>query len=289
MRLIVFILFSLSFCSIKLSASPISAVVAADVLNDYQQYLAGRSPESISFYGGKGTRRDVVETVLFVQALRLGGCQQSIEIAASRGYDRILKELKVGTYTASAALNWQSDAEAMSDSFWITEPIIQDGEFAVGLFTTPDNQKALAAKNLSDLRQMSAITGESWLPDQKVLQELGIKTVHKTNYWIQQAYMLRAHRADFVLSAFQSTPNLHIVVDGIELVPIPNMRVLIRGNRVWVVSKRVENSEAIFHCLQQGIKQLKAESRIKRAFQETGFYDTRVEAWPVLNPMSQTQ
>ena len=217
---------------------PASIKVAADedVIQDYRRFLAGRDPRSIRDFGGPFTRRDVVEIALLYQALAAGGYQGSIQLVSDKSYLRILRSTQMGNYLMSAPLVWYSDVASASDALWISEPLVREGEFVAGIYTSPKNQAALAATSRKQLHRLRAVSNKHWREDVSALKELGVQQIYYSTYWVQMARMVLAGRADITLAPFQNSPDLSLDVHGQKLVPIPGVKVSIKGSRFCALS-----------------------------------------------------
>ena len=265
---------------------PLAISIYHDIYEDYQRFVRGRDIASINYYGGSGARRDVVEVVLLQQALLLGGFTDPVVLHDEQSYLRTLRQIADGELISSGALVWYSDILDRPDLFHISQPIVGEGEFIVGIYTTRDNQAALAAQTLAQLQQLRAVTSPQWHEDAATLKELGIKQIYFASDWLHIVRMLTAGRADFTLAPFQPTNGMKVVLDELELVPVEGIKVALSGSRHWPVSRKHPRGEEYYQALQKGITILKQDGRIKRALQESGFYNSHVADWTLLNPQA---
>jgi len=262
----------------------ITAAVDEDIIPDYQLFVGDRDPITIDFFGGPGARRDVIEIVLLQQALHLGGFQAKIVFRPERSYLRIIKLIADGEVPISATLKWRDDIKPYSAQLYKSSAVVKDGEFIAGLYTRPDNTKALAARSLDKLRELSAASNSHWKADVATLKQLGIQRIYYSTYWGQIVRMVVAGRADVTLAPFQSNPGMKVLFEDSELAPIPGVKVALRGSRHWTVSKRHPQGEEIFTALEKGIALLEQKDIIKRAYEESGFFHEGVKNWTLLNP-----
>ena len=266
------------------AANIITAAADEDIIADYQLFVGDRDPLTINYYGGTGARRDVIELVLLQQALHLGGYKGRVIFRPENSYLRILKLIKDGQIPVSGALMWRSDIKSDKDSFFITSALVDEGEFIAGLYTRNTHQRALAATTREQISHLSAASNNHWKADVATLKSLGVKKIHYSTYWVQIVRMVVAGRADFTLAPFQPNPEMKVVVDNLELVPIPGVKVGLPGSRHWPVSKKHPQGEAIFAALQKGIALLEQKNIIQRAYEECGFFHPQVKNWTLLNP-----
>jgi hypothetical protein len=267
-----------------LAAAESIIAVNEDILPDYYRFLEGRQPDAINYYGGPGARRDVIELVLLQQALHLGGFAQPVRLQAEQSYLRSLRDIADGRFITSAGLAWQSDIANQPDAFYMTHALVKDGEFLVGVYTTPGNRKALAAGQQSDISRLTAITSSQWKTDIKTLAELGIHHPLFSPNWVNMVRMLAAGRADILLAPFQQTPDMSITVNGITLVPIPGVKVALAGSRHWPVSRKHPDGLAFYQALEKGLTKLEERGLVRQAYSDCGFFHPAIADWRQLNP-----
>jgi hypothetical protein len=262
----------------------IVAAVDEDIIADYQLFVGERDPLLIDYFGGPGARRDVIEIVLLQQALDLGGFKEKVTLRPENSYLRILKLVADGQVALSGALMWREDIKPYATHLFKTKAVVKEGEFIAGLYTRSDNQRALQANTLEKVRHLSAASNNHWNADVKTLDKLGIKKIQFSTYWVQIVRMVVANRADFTLAPFQVNPDMKVIVDDLELVPIPGIKVALPGSRHWPVSKIHPHGEEIFNALVRGIEILEQKKIIQRAYEECGFFHPQVNGWKLLNP-----
>jgi len=263
------------------ASKPVPLSLDADILQDYQQFLRGRTVTEIQTYSGKGARRDVIEVILAMQALALGGYKKTIEFIPEHSYRRILFKVGRGETAMSAPLVWLEDASYGAN--FITESVIREGEFVVGLYTRVENRKALQVKNSRDLAQLTAVSTRQWRSDWRTLQNMGFRYVYDTLLWSRMVKMVWAGRVDMTLAPFQPNTSMTLNSEGLKLIPVPNIKVALSGSRHWVTSRKHVEGRALFVALDKGIKVLRRKGQIHRAYTESGFFDPRVKEWKVIN------
>lgn len=266
------------------AGNTITAAVDEDIIADYQLFIGNRDPITVSYFGGAGARRDVIELVLLQQALHLGGFKGKVVLRPENSYLRILKLIKDGQIPLSGALMWRDDIKPYSDYLFKTKAVVKEGEFIAGLYTYAANSRALSARTPKQISQLSAASNDHWKADIDTLKSLGIKKIHYATYWVQIVRMVVAGRADVTLAPFQVNPEMKVMVDGLELVPIPGVKAALPGSRHWPVSKSHPQGEEIFNALVRGIEELEKRNIIQRAYEECGFFHSEISSWALLNP-----
>lgn len=267
--------------SLGLSAAAV-IVVDDDVLIDYTKFISNKDPISIDTYAGANSRRDVVELLLFIQMLDAGGFAHKIKLHHEHSYRRMLAMVASGEVLAYGTPAWSGDLVGSEQRYWYSEEMVSADQFVVGAYTSADNNHALAisAKNIN---QLSAVTSKQWRVDWNVLKNLKIKNLYSATNFPNMLKMVGAQRADFTLSPFYPSADMSIRQGNITLVPIPNIRISMKEGRRWAVSKVHPMSEDMQAALEKGMAIFRQQGTITRAYTESGFFDSRVSEWPVIN------
>jgi len=253
--------------------------IYSDILADYDSFLNGRNPIDISDYSGPNSRRDVIEVVIFQQALALGGLDASLEMVVIPTYLRTQTEIREGSVAATTTTLWLNELEQIKDDIYITEALVEEGMFEAGLYTSSKNQIALSAQNLQDVQRLTAVSNKNWKADWKTLQNLNLKSVIHTQHWEVMVKIVDQMRADLLLAPFQSTKDMHLSVGDVLLKPIPGMKVGLSGSRHFAVSKHHPLGQTVFDALTKGLRILRANGTIKKAYTESGFFNQTAKGW----------
>lgn len=223
--------------------------------------------------------RVVTEFFILCQALKIGGVSPTFSFLGYPNYSRMLTEAKSGKFLMMAFAPWTKDAD--DTLFYISDEVLRVGEFEVGLFVLPTNKALLNVQTIDELRQFIAISNQNWVVDWGTLEHMKIYT-HSVSKYDRMFKMVEAKHGDFMLNAFSSLPDMSRTVEGIKLVPIPNIKIGLKGSRRFFVHKNTPNSELIFDALQKGLKELRNQGLIRKRYEETGFYHPDVKEWKLL-------
>lgn len=285
MPLVLICLLFITFTAINTSARPtIKVITDEDNYPDYQLFVNTKDVQNIKYYGGPGARRDVVEIVLFQQALFLGGLDANIQIVTDTSYRRTLRTIETGEVLASGSSIWEEDIDEYKKKMWKSHVLIREKEFVAGFYTSPKNQVALSAKNSEDILKLKIVSNPHWIVDWNTIIQLGFEKPFKSLYWPQMVRMVSFGRADITLAPFQPTKNMEIMFGGHTLVPIQNLKVALTGTRHWAVSKQHPRGAQAFDALQKGIVIMRKNNTLVRAYSECGFFHDAVKNWPLLRP-----
>ncbi|NTS75693.1 hypothetical protein HR060_02330 [Catenovulum sp. SM1970] len=261
----------------------ITLTIQPDVYQDYIRFLDGRSPLDIKDFSEPFNRRDIADAIIFQQALALGGANFDIEFVLGNYYARNLKMLKKGLLSATLDSVWQQDLKNIQDHVYVTDAIIEKGEYEAGLYTSNKNIHTLNAKSLADVQKLKAIVNQNWKVDIQTLQSMGVGSITMDGHWTTIVTAVDRQLVDFVLAPFQQSEDLSFYInEKISLVPIPNIKVTLQGSRHFVVSKHHEYSEILFPAINKGLAELKANGKVRQAYTQAGFFNDRVKDWKTI-------
>jgi len=243
--------------------------------------MNNRRLDQITSFASPHASRNVVSLVLIQKALHLGGLEDvEFEFHVVPNSERERIEVKNGRVVLGSQDFWDAD---FNDTVYKTDPVVHDGTFEKGLYTHPSNTHMLSLRDRESLKDHSAVIVGTWKGDIAALRALGVRHIHDV-YEIQAvAKFLSLRRADFTLLEFSSKPDMSVSISGVSLVPVPGIKVVLPGNRCWMVSRKHPQGEQVFKALNIGLKMLWQDGTIKKAFTESGFFQKRVKGWRVIN------
>jgi hypothetical protein len=160
--------------------------------------------------------------------------------------------------------------------------LVLDGEFEAGLYTLPDHPAQHQAIERPSLSHWTALCNRNWSADWAALQRLSLKEVQHVSSWPVMVRMLAARRADLVLAPFSSKPDLAIHAEGVTLLPIPGIKVALPGSRHFVMAAQHAMFSAFRDSLDAGIAARRADGRLRRAYEDSGFFSARARKWRLL-------
>lgn len=280
-----YILMILILISITINAKEndnLKIIIEKNVLKDYKKFIQNDNPLNVIDFNKPGSRRSVVDFILFQQALFLGGYKTKYEFIVSPTSLRKLILVKEAKGITSSTSLWLYNLEKYKDNIYISHPVIRNNEFEAGLYTLSTNKKILNSKNLNDIQELTAISNKNWVPDWETLESLKLKRLISTLKWKQMTRMIKAKRGDFLLAPFQQTSDLSFETEGVKFLPIPNLKVGLKGSRHFAISKKYKNSKEILKSLNIGLKILIEKGTIKKAYTESGFFNKKVKKWKIL-------
>ena len=259
--------------------APIQAAVPADVMADYVRFLNRRDPLALSDFSGPHSRRDVVEVVLLHQALALGGWARPLEFVDMPSGERLLREISTGRLICSATTYWAQDIAGAGQGVMLSRPMVQMGEFEAGLYTVESNRRAMSARSLADVQGLSVLSNRNWVVDWTTLEQLGISRRQHVTNWELMPRMVEAGRADLLLAPFQATPDLSLTVGKVRLLPIPGLKISLRGTRHYLLAREHPHGFGLRSALDIGLQRLQQQGVVRKAYTQSGFFNAKTASW----------
>ena len=278
MLLIFFTIFSLSY------GVNVTIVTQPDVYNDYLKFLDKRDPLSITDYSGPYSRRDVVELVMVLQALKRGQLKDfKYKIITSPTDRRDIAFLEKGDADVRGTSIWDNEINSFPNTLYKSVPVIKNGEFEAGFYTIIQNAKALNSKSLDDIKKLSIVSSKLWTIDWKTLTNLNIPDLQDVAKWESMVNLVKNKRADILLAPFQPTDDMSFEAEDTIFYPIKNLKISLDGTRHIPVSKTSKNGKIIFEALNKGLMLMEKDGTIKKIYTDSGFFNGKVKTWKKVN------
>lgn len=270
--------FFLSVMALTAQAETVKVFIPPDVLNDYQAFLNGRSPIEIDDFSGQSARRDVVEVVLFQQALAQTSHRWQIQFVEQPDYGAMLTGLEAGEAIASVTSLWRKDLTARFDALYMTTAVIERGQFEAGFYTHSDNDTAQQSRTNREIQSLKGVSSRSWVIDWKTLENFGA-TVSHADTWGDMVSQVMKGEQDYLLAPFQPTDDLRLELDEGVLRPIPNVKIALMGTRHFAVSRNHPLGWEFNTSLHRGLMALKKDGVVVRAYEDSGFLNAQAKDW----------
>ncbi len=251
------------------------------IVENFAKWTSKQDCTSIKSFDSPYANRGTVEVILICQALEAGGYKTTIKLAELPNYTRSIVEVKKGKFPIAAESVW--DTDSYRGGYFITDPVIQDGEFQKGIYALPESA-VLKVKNIQELRPFVAVTPRNWVVDWKTVEDFKLSTQARDVQTKENIFrLLGSKRVDFTLLEFSNSADLMHEFTGVRLMPAQGIKVTLKGARRFVVSQAYPGAPEIFAALQRGIKILRANGTISRAFKESGFFNQQTQNWHSIN------
>ena len=224
--------------------------------------------------------RDLVDVILLNQALYYGECNCQLEYFDNSVYGRNIELLKSGEFAMSADTLWLSDINRHPDFLLSSEPVINNGEYDVGLYTSENNNKALNAKNLADISRLTAISNRFWTADWQAINQLKPSKLAHIESFPNMKRLVKSEIADYTLMHFRIKDNQ---LNYENLTPIPNVKAVLWDSRHFALSRHFAHSHTLSEAINKGLQYLFAKNIIRPAYQAVGINHPITEGWTILN------
>lgn len=264
------------------SKPKVEITIESDIYHYAQAIIQDRPIASITHFKHKTVQRDVVEFILIQQALLLGGLEIEFDFKLGNYDARNIILLEKGLLLMSFDSVWLSQATAMSDAVYISEPVINKGQYMAGLFTAKGNEALHKVAQQQHLHDVSIVSSHDWPVDWQTLQTLQPKSLLHESDWISMAKMVSRGWVDAMLVPFNTSFPFEYTGEGYHLVAVPNIKVALNDSRHFLVSKKHPLGAQTFAALQKGLAILKESGQIEKAYIDAGFLNPLVKDWPVI-------
>jgi hypothetical protein len=101
--------------------------------------------------------------------------------------------------------------------------------------------------------------------------------------WLSMAKLVSLGWIDAMLAPFTQNYPFSYQGTNYNIVAIEGVKVALDDSRHFVVSKKHPYGKETYIALQKGLKILREQGVIKRAFQQSGFFNEHVKDWTTLN------
>lgn len=253
-------------------------MVPPDDLVGYRQLLNGRLVTAVNDYGGTHSRRNVVELVLVMQALLNAEPDLPISFAVEENYQRIIRSVSNGTVTLAGTSIWTDDTKEYRKNLYISQAIIDDGGFVVGIYQNSLSEP-LNIASTDDFRQLTAVSNRNWPVDWALLKKLPLRELEHSRNWDLMAKMVLKGRADFLLAPLSNASDMSITVDDGTLIPVDGALVVLPGSRHIAVSRLHPLGDMAYSMLELGLHALHEKGSVRKAYEQSGFMNVKASAW----------
>lgn len=266
---------------------PIATVdipIETSVYDDYRRFVGTRSVYDIQSFSHAGTRRDVVDMVLVQQALQLGGYPLNFNFIPSDSSARSTQLFVRGEVLISVDSVWGQTAHQLNPHVYISSAVIERGEYVAAIFTSPQNKKTRAIRQLSDFTGLTAVSSRAYAEDWQILEHLPLRELRDEYNWSSMAILVSRGWVDFMLAPFPQHRPFGYRAPGIELVAVEGVKVLLDDSRHFIVAKKHPLAEPVFAALQRGLLILRQQGVLTRAYRDCGFFNPEISHWTLLRP-----
>lgn len=280
----IYLTFVLFLTCFQASAKQIVISVESDILEMSNVFLDGQTPADFKDFSGENCQRDIVEFIMVQKALSVGGFKHRFRFVPGNFDARNSRLLLDGSLLLSFDTLWLSFVEQHRDKLYISDPMIRNGEFTAGVYTSLKNQKSIKLRTIEDFRKLTVVSSSDWHVDWQTLSEIKPRQLIDEEDWISMAKLVSKGWVDVMLVSFNNSKPFVYEGPAYKLRAIEGVKVALKDSRHYVVSKQHPMSGDTFSALQTGLKKLRENGEITKAYQECGFLNKTVKNWTLLNP-----
>jgi hypothetical protein len=267
----------------EIDNSTITIAIQDDIKQLYFEFLDNRNILDITDYSSLKASRDVVEHVLLVKAIRLGGFQLPINYIQVDHPPRRIKLMKQGAIHLSATPLWLNEIKQFEHKLHISSAVLEAGRAEAGLYTHSDNVDVLSVKQPAELVKLIAVSNQNWQHDWQILKQLNFNGMYHTGKYTTMLDMLYKGRADVMLGPFNNSDDLSFKHNGQTYLPIQNLKVIMPDSRHFPVARFTAQSQPLIKALEKGLLILKETGEIEKAYRQSGYVNEKVISWQVIN------
>ena len=253
--------------------------VSSLIADSLTKWTSQTHVRDIDRYDSPYANRPTVDLVLQLQALYASGLDFDYELNVQPNHGRAMIEVVQGYADLTGETVWDSEIAEKHESLLKSETIIRSGEFEKGIYALPGNDRVRNMASPAALREFVGATVFNWFLDIKALENMGARRIERASKIENVFQTIQQGRADFTLLEFASSPDLAVENNGVRLLPVPNFKVALPGSRSWIISKSSRHAQRLADAFRDGIRVLRDEGRIERAFRESGFFNVKVARW----------
>lgn len=266
-------------------AQPMGALrvgVPHAVADDFVRFLAQRDVASLERFDGAHSRREVMELAWLLREIKRQPQAPDTQLVRMDSYERLLFALRDGDIDAIGISAWLADLDTLGSGAVTASPaLLRNGEFVVGIYTSPRNEPAMRARQLDHLRSLRFVCNSDWRLDWNTLRRLGIAPRFDVKTWNQMVALVDAGQADAMLAPIQTgTDSMALQLDGKTLVPIQGLAVALNGTR-HLASARTAQGKWLNAKVFPAIASQAQSGALRKAYEECGFHNPRTRSWTI--------
>jgi len=278
--------FWLTSCTVIASGDIKAAVLKDENFHErYLEALAGRSALDVDVFtpSSHGSHLEIVEMIILQQALHLGGLKEDVVFEpheiANLGEIAAIVDGSILMYGRSM---WMQTSADYQGSLFISEPVIEYGQFEAGLYYNPQ-ATSLEHTPYDGLAELKVVSNPRWNADWRALSNSPMSVQNFIGPWENMLAMVDANIVDVMLINFSVSRDLNLIFNNNLYRPIHGLKVVLPDSRHFVVSKKHPKGRIVFQALQKGLRVMREEGKIQRLYQQAGVFNQLVRDWEVVN------
>ncbi|KPH94139.1 hypothetical protein AMS58_13535 [Pseudoalteromonas porphyrae] len=279
-------LFLLLSSQLKAQQPLIIDIISSENFSErYTAFLNGRDVMDVTDFNPStdGSHLEIVEMILLQQALYLGGETKKVVFRPqtwvnSTEFDSLID----GSSLMLARTIWHEDLLDYRGSLYVSDAVIEFGQYEAGLYVSVDNKRAQELKP-SELNQLTVVVNPRWHVDWRALVNTPISVISYIGPWEDMLAMVETQVVDAMMINFSVSDHLDLNFEGKLFTPLKKLKVILPDTRHFAVSKAHPQGKQVAQALKRGLKVLTKRGVIKKALQQSGFINQQTIDWQVIN------
>lgn len=251
----------------------------------YSAFVNGRDIMDITDFrpSTDGSHLEIVEMILLQQALYLGGETKKVKFRPRNWVNTTeFDSLIDGSSLMLARTMWHEDLLDYRGSLYVSDAVIEFGQYEAGLYVSVDNQSAQALKP-SELNQLTVVVNPRWHVDWRALVNTPVSVISYIGPWEDMLAMVETQVVDAMMINFSVSDHLDLSFEGKLFTPLKKLKVVLPDTRHFAVSKAHPQGKQVAQALQRGLAVLSERGMIKKALQQSGFINNQTSDWQAIN------
>ena len=220
----------------------------------------------------------LIEPAIVCKALHIGELETTYELVPVPNQVRAARLIELGNMTMFASGFWSYLA---SNSVYVSEPLIPQGDYEKGFYTSKNNDAILAISDAKKLSDLSAAVGGTWKLDKGIIHCLGVKPIYASSF-PHMIKSVNSQRADIFLQHFSPKENLQFDIFDASFLPINGFKVVMPESYNFFIGRFSPESEKILAALNLGLKKLRESGELVKILKHNGFYNENTKHWKTL-------
>lgn len=218
--------------------------------------------------------------VLLRETLKAGG--MGVNVVGIDSPNSARSRLMVADGVATVKADWDFNI-AGNDSVLKSDAFIEAGELFKGIYGLPDNSNLQKARDLDDIRRLTAVSNPHWRLDWMVLTEMNLASLYPVSTTGQMYHLIAQGRADFTLLEFSPRSDMMREFEGGRLLPVPGLKVAMPNAQHFMVSRQSPRAEEIIQTLNSGLMKIRENGLLSRCLHQGGLVNASTRDWKILN------
>ncbi len=204
--------------------------------------------------------RSMIDIILLLKGLKAGGLTVELDIIETPNAARSRALIENGSVVLSLTTFF---SVTFNDNVFTSREVLPRGSFIKGIYGLESNTDLLAVRSLNDLQNYSAVSIPHWQVDWLTLENQNLKELRAVQKYDHIFSQIARRGMDFTILEIADGERHEVTVNGITLIPVPNVLIGLDDSRHFMVSKAHQDGNRVFQALQRGLTILREQGVIE--------------------------